>query len=81
MKNTLKLLQILTRALPHDGPAKHNLTLSDDGNNLVLSLVINGRWQEVNFTEAADYEKPPEQAVGEIYRALASAGLIEGESA
>jgi hypothetical protein len=79
VKNALQLLQMLTRALPHDGPAKHNLTLSDDGINLVLSLVINGRWQQVNFNEAADYEKPPEQAMGEIYQALVSAGLIEGE--
>lgn len=77
MKSALRLLQLLTRAVPPTSPARHNLTLSDDGNDLVLSLMVNGRWQAMNF-EAEDYEKPPEQAADEICQVLA---LIEGESA
>jgi hypothetical protein len=81
MKGALRLLQLLTQAMPPDSPAKHNLTLSDDGKDLVLTLALNGRWQEVNFSEADDYDKPPEQAAGEIHQVLVSAGLIEGEIA
>ena len=52
MKTVRDFLQIITVKIPPESGQHHGVTLCDDGTDLILTLMVAGKWYSLRLDEA-----------------------------
>lgn len=76
MRDTRRLLELLTEKYPPSDRVKHNISLSGDG-RLELCLFFGGVWQSI-YLDEGDFNSAPEDVFDDICYIVDLGNEIDG---